>query len=206
RLDAELRLETLFYPELLEEREVGVPNPRPAESAAARVAEAGNAGTGWLREQARVVVRFSGRSNSADRSRITIEVEEDRSAAPAVNSAVRAADRIRRAGVVGIYAGELPVPEKIACKPVVVFQERQFIEKAQLENMSPVETRRIEVVRVFQRRIPGEPDPSIFVGHVLGVAEGVGSLQQKTVLELPVKRHLQRVVAALCAGHFRNVF
>src|SRR5262249_28804767 len=108
RFDAKLRLEPLFHPELLEHREVKVPDPRPAELVAARIAEAIFPGAGWLREQALVVVGLRARSHVTGGLRITFDVDEGAAAARAVQIIVRAANAERRAGVFGKDAVELP--------------------------------------------------------------------------------------------------
>src|SRR5262245_24415 len=194
RLDAKLRPNSLSHPELLEKREVEVPDRRPAEKVAARVAEPLLTGAGRLREQALVVVSFSARSNLADRLRFAIEVDSDGSAALAVQISVRAVNVERRAGERGKYAVELPIAQKPAKSVVGRFQEGQFINKAHLEDMRPVEARHRVVCIIHQRVIPGEPDPSVLVGHVPCATEGVGALQHESLPERPVQCYLQRVV------------
>ena len=78
-------------------------------------------------------------------------------------------------------------------------RERQLVDEAHLQHVRTVVAGPRVVAVELRRLVPGQTDPAVVVGLVERLAERVGALEQQAVLERPVQRHLQRVVARLRA-------
>ena len=63
---------------------------------------------------------------------------------------------------------------------VPLFMNGGFPHEPNLEDVRPVEAGERVVPVVHERRIPGQSDPAILIGHVLRLAVGVGALERQT--------------------------
>ena len=93
-------------------------------------------------------------------------------------------------------AVDLPAAEQFARQIVGTLEEGQAVNEAHLPHVRAVKACQREVVFELQRVIPGQPDPAVFIGHILGFAQRVSAFQQQPVLEGTVDGRLQRVITA----------
>ena len=174
--------------ERLEEREVHVPDRRPAELVLDRGAQTARVEAGRLREQALVVPVPGQVAHTAGGLRIALDVDVDR-AAPGQFIAL----------FVPLIENGVPVNSAkmpLTCQPpnilavVVVLSFRNGSSYAQpiwktCVRSNPDDR---EVVVVHHRVVEGERGPTILVRHVMRLAQGVGALQHEALPERPVER------------------